>query len=309
MDTIPLSDYQPRCLANHCGIWMMEPRRFEQAIGLYRAGQLPQRQLEQPADNVSRDRVPYLARSGDIGVIRINGSLMKGESKFGGTSTLGIRRALRAATVSEHIGGIMVHIDESPGGHASGTAELADEILRAAAAKPLRVHADDLVASAAYWPAAQAPVGALTINAMGEAGSIGAFAIVRDVSKAMEDDGIVTHVVKSAAHKGDFAPGTPITPEQLARLQRDIDRLHEAFVSAVMAGRHLTREQVDAVATGDTFPAEEALQMGLVDGIMSFEDALATLRDEVASQRDERQRTRRNRQQKQRLAVAKAKTF
>lgn len=296
---LPLPEsWQPRCLSNHLGVWLYEPTRFQQVMSAYQAGHLvaacPRSAQEDP---------PSLHRAGDIGIVRLSGSLMKAESKYGGTSTVNARAALRTAAADKDIKGIMLYIDESPGGHASGTAELGHEIQRAAAIKPFRAHADDLVASAAYWAFSQAPVGSLSINAMGEAGSIGVYAVVADTSKAAEKEGITYHLVASGDEKGDFAPGIPVSKEALARLKSDVVRMHDAFVSAVSQGRQMDAKDVAKLATGRTFSAEESLDAGLIDGIMSFDDAIDLLRSEISSRRATASRDRRAVSAKARLSI------
>jgi len=299
-DIMPLPEsWQPRCLSNHLGTWLYEPTRFEQAMNMYRSGQLV------AASGNQKVEVPSLHRAGDIGIVRLSGSLMKAESKYGGTSTVNARAALRAAAQDKDIKGIMLYVDESPGGHASGTAELGSEIRRAAAVKPMRAHADDLVASAAYWAFSQAPAGTLSMNEMGEAGSIGVYAVVADTSKAAEQQGITYHVVKSGDQKADFAPGVPVSKEALGRLQADVDRMHNAFVSAVSEGRQADQKDIAKLATGRTYSAEESLKNGLIDGIMSFEDAMSLLQEDIASKRVSADRERRNRARMTRISIEK----
>ena len=272
--------WEGSCLLRHSGVWLMEPRRFVESMQAYRAGRL--QPVAAAGDSTGAGNV---SRSGSIAVVRLAGSLMKAQSKFGGSSTVEARQALRAATNDPNVSGIMLYFDESPGGHASGTDELAAEVRRAAAVKPFRVHADDLVASAAYWPAAQAPVGSFSVNRMADVGSIGVYAVVQDVSEAMEEAGIKTFLVASGEAKGDFVPGLPVTKEALGRLQEHVDRMHMAFVQAVANGRQMDVKEVARLATGQTYAAEEAVELGLVDRVMSMEEALADLAEEIANTR------------------------
>lgn len=296
---LPLPEsWQPRCLSNHLGTWLYEPTRFEQVMNMYRAGQ-----LVAAAHNAGQEDPPLLYRAGDIGIVRLSGSLMKAESKYGGTSTVNARAALRAAAQDKDIKGIMLYVDESPGGHASGTAELGTEIKRAAGIKPMRAHADDLVASAAYWAFSQAPVGSLSMNAMGEAGSIGVYAVVADTSEQAKKEGITYHVVKSGEQKADFAPGVPVSKEALGRLQADVDRMHGAFVSAASTGRNMDTKDMAKLATGRTFSAEESISNGLIDHIMSLDEAIDMLRQDISDKRVTANRSRRSQAAMTRLSI------
>ena len=279
LDHVPhQAGWEAHCLARHTGLWLYEPARFAQAFEAFRADRLPMR----PVAAHMSDEPPessVMAVAGDVAIIRLSGSLMKAESKFGGTSTVSARAALRRAARSNSIKGILLHIDESPGGHVSGTDELGADIRAAAAMKPMRAHADDLVASAAYWAASQAPV--LSMNRMGEAGSIGVYALVQDTSEMFKEAGVRSILVSSGEAKGDFAPGLPVSDEAIGRLQQMVDRTHEAFVATVSKGRKMPRKDVAALATGETFGAKDALENGLIDEIASFDDALAALRADI----------------------------
>lgn len=64
-------------------------------------------------------------------------------------------QAFRAALADDTIGGIVIEID-SPGGSIYGVMELADEIYRSRARKPIAAVANSLAASGAFWVASAA---------------------------------------------------------------------------------------------------------------------------------------------------------
>ena len=76
--------------------------------------------------------------------------MQKGSSKFGGASTIRVRRQIREARQDEDVEAILLVVD-SPGGTVAGTDELAREVGRAAEEKIVHAHIDDLGASAAFW--------------------------------------------------------------------------------------------------------------------------------------------------------------
>ena len=66
-------------------------------------------------------------------------------------------------------------------------------------------------------------------------------------------------------------------------MQRIIDSMHKRFVDVVMEGRKgsLTIDQVEALADGRPYMAEEALEKGLIDAIGYPEDVIAALRENL----------------------------
>jgi len=57
-------------------------------------------------------------------------------------------------------------------------------------------------------------------------------------------------------------------------LQAAIDDTYEQFVEVVMEGRNLTREEVLEIADGSIFTGRQALDLGLVDRLGSYEEAI-----------------------------------
>lgn len=213
--------------------------------------------------------------SDGIAVIELRGMLMKQASSMSdSTSTVAVRRQVRAAAASSDVNGILLVID-SPGGTVAGTMDLAADLRAAAAKKPLFAHIEDIGASAAYWQAAQAQ--RISAGPSALVGSIGVFTVVYDLSKNAEQQGVQVHVVRFGALKGAGTPGSEITEEQLAKWQQLIDGRGNDFIAAVAAGRRLPSSTVRELATGDVWKGAEAQTVRLVDAIESLDETLAAL--------------------------------
>lgn len=280
-------EHTPACFARHIGTWLMEPIYLNSAVSAIRSGLAPVSATlssehiftAEVVGRVVRDqdtgRALYALTSDGAAIVSMDGPLMKGDSKFGGTNTVRMRRALRAASADSDVKGILVYAD-TPGGHVSGTAEVADDIRAIGKQMPIHVHADDLLASAGYWIASAASQ--ISINAMGRAGSIGVVAVIEDTSKAMEAAGIKVHVRATGPHKGAFTPGAEVSEEHLDELQNMVDDINSHFLAAVKKGRGMTDAKVAKAADGRVFAATDALAMGLVDKVQSFEASLRDLK-------------------------------
>lgn len=293
-------NYQ-KCASQHFGSWAIEPKWFGQAVGLYRAGTLPKANLhDDEEDEEAKQKRLTLNVVDGVAVIPIVDQMTKGKSSFGGTSTIETRQLIREAARSDKVGAIMLHID-SPGGSVAGTKELADDLTMAGEHKPTFAHIDDLGASAALWVATQAQ--RLTANEAAAVGSIGVYAVVEDTSGMAKEEGIIVHVISTGENKGAFVPGTEVTDVQLAELQKQIDGLNAIFTAAIQKGTGMSKADVKAIADGRVFMAKEAKGLGLIDAVMSFEDAMG--KAVTASDKHLRGRSNRARASQQRIKLAR----
>jgi protease-4 len=259
------------CASQHIGIWAAKESWLEWAVSSYNAGTLPKVKTDE------YDQRLYSVGSDGIATVAITGQMTKGRSSFGGTSNIQTRKALRVAENDSDVRGIMLLID-SPGGTVAGQQPMADEIARIAKSgrKPLWAHADDGMHSAALWAGVQAA--RLTASPMTEIGSIGTVARVEDTSGAYEQRGIKVHMRSTGPMKGAFAPGTAITEEQLDKLDVRLEEMNGFFLKAVASGRKMPIADVRELATGDDWMAAEAKDKGLIDEVMSRDDAYRAMR-------------------------------
>jgi signal peptide peptidase SppA len=309
-----LTDVPQAIIDDFFGIWAIEETRFRQAVEKYQGinlvahiqanrGQINHLVPEPSAANFAPSRVGGLsgnlkdgveASAGDsrlysiagegVAVIRLRGPMMKYvNSMSDGASTVFARRQLRQAVEDDQVGAILLVLD-SPGGTVAGTMDLASEVGKAAAKKPVHAFIDDLTASAAYWVASQATK-VFANNPTALVGSIGTFAVLYDYSKAAEQLGVKVHVVKAGDFKGTGVPGTEITEEQIANIQRIVNALNTEFLNGVAKGRNLSLEKVQEIADGRVHPAAEAIGKGLVDDVQSFDETLAGLSNQNRKRR------------------------
>lgn len=191
---------------------------------------------------------------------------------LGGAFTSVLRSDLRAAVGDPDVRSIMLVID-SPGGTVDGSFDLAYDVFKLNAQKPIDGYIEDLGASAAYLVGSQCRN--LYMNANGAAGSIGVYTTLIDSRGAHAQRGMKIHVVKAGANKAIGHPGTEITDANIAHVQQRIDRIQGLFVRAVSRGRGLDDKAMAKVADGSVFIGNDAKRLGLVDSIKSLDDAHA----------------------------------
>lgn len=256
----------------YAGIWAIEEMAGQTLWSLAQRADLTRHvEAATPAKLESADYQSLKVGNGQhVAIIPIAGTMMKAVGSLqNGTSTVLARRALRKAANDPEVSGIILAID-SPGGTVSGTGDLATEVRDAQKSKPLWAFIEDLGASAAYWVASQAErVIANTQTAM--VGSIGTLAIVYDLSGAAEQAGVKALVFGTGPLKGAGAPGSVVTEEQQDYFRNLVEDAQKSFDAAVRKGRSFDVKQLDAVRSGGVFGASEALRLGLIDGIQSFD--------------------------------------
>lgn len=276
-------NHTPQCFMHHMGVYMLETR-FAQSVkskleanpNVFLSEFDPKAAYQEmlSMEPIADRRDLYGITAQGVAIIPVIGVMTKGSNKFG-TSTNQARRALSQATNDPSVKAIMLHFD-TPGGSFAGSDEFAADVAKAATIKPLAAHADDLVASAGMYVASQAP--RLTLNAAGEAGSIGTYTVVYDSSGAAEMQGVKVHLITTGANKGVGADGVPISEPQLARIQSLVNQAQSFFSAAIAKGRNLSKSQVDSlVSDGGTWFAKEAKQLGLIDAVESYDVALEKL--------------------------------
>lgn len=265
------------CWSNHLGIWAIEPLWFQQAVEVFKAGHTPVWGSQITA--AVRERRPYEVYD-QTAIIPLAGPLTKGESKFGGTSTVRTRHMLRQAVRDAEVAHILLQV-YSPGGHVDGVQDLADDVFRIRAQKPIVAHIEDLGASAAYWVASQAT--RITANGTAEVGSIGTMAVLEDSSKRLERLGITVHVVATGPYKGLGVEGAPVSAEALGYVRQRVEAINAHFLQSIRRGRGLTADGLALVSDGRVHHAAPAQRLGLIDAVQGLDATLEEVRRGVVA--------------------------
>ena len=228
---------------------------------------------------------PPEPRRGPLAILPVYGVLVPRATLFSDVSGVSavddLASAVTEAAADRTVDTIVLDVD-SPGGNVAGCLEAAAAIREARAVKPVIAVARYTMASAAYWLAAQASE--VIASPSARVGSIGVFAIHNDISAALAQLGIARTYVFRGEHKIDGHEAAPLTEEARAELQSTVDRAYEAFTGDVAAGRRVepARVREGGYGAGRTLPAAEALELGLVDRIATFDATIARLEARTA---------------------------
>ena len=231
------------------------------------------------------------ARSGpqSIGVLPLYGVLAHRMNMMtamsGGTSLELAGRALGELVASPQISAIVLDID-SPGGEVNGVTEMAAQVRRARAIKPVVAVANSMAASAAYWIAASASE--VVVTPSGQVGSIGVVAAHEDVSAAQERDGVKTTLITAGRFKAEGSPFAPLGDEARADVQARVDEMYGLFVADVAKGRDVPLADVRAgFGEGRLVTAARAVKLGMADRIATLDETLSRLAGKRGQGRDD----------------------
>ena len=207
-----------------------------------------------------------------IAVLNLSGVVMKNDF-CGIAGTASMRSSLIEALDVPNVVGAMI-VTDSPGGAVNGSFELYEAI--ANAKKPVFGFADGLAASAAYLILCGCTE-VFASHASAVIGSIGVMTTLRDHSERLKEMGVREEIFTARTSPDKNLKYKEAMEGNDTKLQEnDLMPLHAMFMDAIKA----TRPDVAAEAlTGETYLADKAMRLGLIDGIASIEDVAARAMD------------------------------
>jgi len=209
-----------------------------------------------------------------IAIVYASGDIVGGE---GDDNTIGserISKALRKARLDDHVKAVVFRIN-SPGGSSLASDVMWREVMLTKKVKPIIVSMGDLAASGGYYIACAADSIIAQPNTI--TGSIGIFAVLPNMQKLFNDKlGITFDGVKTGkyADLGDLT--RPLSPEEKAILQGQVNQGYSYFTKAVADGRHKTQDYINSIGQGRVWTGEQAVKIGLVDRLGNISDAIAS---------------------------------
>ncbi len=191
-----------------------------------------------------------------------------------------VARAFRDAAGDLDVRAIVFRVD-SPGGSAVASETIWREVARAhERGKPLIVSMGNVAGSGGYYIAA--PADKIVAQPATLTGSIGVLAGKLVITGLLEKFGVTSQAVQRGANAAMFSPFEDFSPAARARLEAFLDATYRGFKERVATGRHMTPDQVEAVAKGRVWSGEEAKERGLVDALGGYDVALRLAKEAAA---------------------------
>jgi signal peptide peptidase SppA len=223
---------------------------------------------------------PYTVTEAGVAVLPIIGTMVHRGSMMdamsGLTSYTAIENLFDAATTDADVKGILLEVD-STGGQADGAFALGEKIR--AGTKPVWASVNEKALSGGYLLACAADH--VTMTKTGRVGSIGVIALHQDRSKANAKAGITYTAIHAGAKKNFGTPHEPLSDPARADMQAMVDGLNDHFVAYAAQMRDMDPDAVRALDAG-VLTGQAAIDAGLVNSIMSFQDTLAAFETKVS---------------------------
>lgn len=199
--------------------------------------------------------------------VRIKGEILDGRQ----ASADHIIPAIRQAFDNTNAKAVVLRIN-SPGGSPVQAGRIHDEILSQRAKHPAKkVYAvvDDVGASGGYYIAVAAD--SIYADRASLVGSIGVISSSFGFVGLMEKLGVERRAITAGEHKALLDPFSPLTPEIKTFWEGVLDSTKQQFVSRVKQGRGERLKDEPRVFSGLMWNGEQALALGLIDGLGNLE--------------------------------------
>jgi protease-4 len=221
-----------------------------------------------------------LNRGPRLAVIYAAGTITSGKSGFDvvngavvGSDTL--IEYIRSARRDSSVRGIVLRID-SPGGSATASDAVWRELMIARnerADRPIVASMSDLAASGGYYIAMPAQV--IVAQPSTLTGSIGIFGGKIVTGGVYEKLGARIESTSVGRHAEIGSPVRPYNPEEVKKLNEQLQAFYDQFVEKAAASRGSTPERIDALAQGRVWTGQQAKDRGLVDALGGLDEAIA----------------------------------
>lgn len=225
------------------------------------------------------------AQATDVAIIPLYGPMLARADTFsrasGMTDTRAFAAAVNAAAQDPAVAEIILDID-SPGGQVTSVDAAARAVREAQAVKPVTAVTQGMMASAAYWVAAQA--GRIVASPNANVGSISVVYTHQDRSAALGRQGIKVTTLTTGDKKAVGSSTAPLDKASETELRRIMSDYHQAFVDAVAQGRGKSPDYVQQNwADGRVETGRIAQRIGMIDSIGTLESVLADITQGTAA--------------------------
>ena len=193
-----------------------------------------------------------------------------------------VKEALQKAEKDEDIAGVILRIN-SPGGTVTASDLILHELLAFKARKKVPIYAciTGIGTSGGYYIATAADE--ISAHPTAITGSIGVLVMRFNVEGLLGKIGVTEKTVKSGDKKDFLSPFRPATPEEEKIMQAIINSLYQRFVDVVLArpGTPLTKPELEKLADGRIFTAQQAAAARLIDRVGYLDDTVAAMKKKL----------------------------
>lgn len=211
-----------------------------------------------------------------IAVVFVNGTITDSENNTdiaGSQDIVEQLRNIRNNLDNQNVQAVILRVN-SPGGSVDASEAIRSELEALRSYQiPVVVSMGGMAASGGYWISTASDYIIASPNTI--TGSIGIFGIIPTFEKSLSHIGVYNDGVATSPLANNSV--TRNLPDEMSQLiQMNIDNGYNTFISLVAKARNMSTEQVDKIAQGQVWLGSEASNIGLVDKLGDFDDAIET---------------------------------
>lgn len=264
------------------GVWLIEPSFADNFLPYITkflenpqpvASREPEQFLSVHAGDASDNHIRDIkdAPEGSIAVINVSGAITKHDQECGPDGLLSKSSILQAAYKSNNITAVVINLDTG-GGEVNAMRLFAETISERN--KPVVAFVSDSCFSAGYGIASACDY-IVANSSLARVGSIGALTTIADYTERYKMQGInliQVYATQSTDKNKEYREALEGNLEPIRKLT---DTYNEYFLSLIETNRGDKLKGDRSVwGTGKTWSAEEALELGLIDEINTFNNLL-----------------------------------
>ncbi|TCP62845.1 serine protease SohB [Rhodovulum bhavnagarense] len=210
--------------------------------------------------------LPFVKPDPHVAVLRLAGTIVANPRAGSGLSDAALAPIIERAFRKARPDAVALQLN-SPGGSPVQSALIAARIRRLSeeTETPVIAFVEDVAASGGYWLACAADE--IYADAASLVGSIGVIYASFGFHELLTRQGVERRVHTAGESKSFMDPFQPEKPEDVERLMALQTPIHETFKAHVRARRGAKLKQDADLFTGDVWTGQQAVDLGLADGI------------------------------------------
>jgi protease-4 len=207
-----------------------------------------------------------------IAVIYAEGDIVTGRGSDDNIGSDKFAEAIRKARLDDKVKAVVLRIN-SPGGSSLASDIIYREVVLTKKVKPIIASMSDVAASGGYYIAMACDTIVAHPNSI--TGSIGVFGVLPNIQPLLADKlGITVDRVTTGKFSDLPTITRSLTAYEKQQLQLEVNEIYADFTAKAALGRHMPVERLRRIASGRVWSGTEGKQIGLVDVLGSYEDAL-----------------------------------
>jgi len=207
-----------------------------------------------------------------IAVIYAEGDIVTGKGSDDNIGSDKFAEAIRKARLDDKVKAVVLRIN-SPGGSSLASDIIYREVVLTKKVKPIIASMSDVAASGGYYIAMACDTIVAHPNTI--TGSIGVFGVLPNIQPLLADKlGITVDRVTTGKFSDLPTITRALTPYEKQQMQLEVNEIYADFTTKAAQGRHMEVSRLRRIASGRVWSGSEGKQIGLVDVLGSYEDAL-----------------------------------